>query len=87
MIDDSGELDFNKQSRSQAWAALALTELWEVTGIERYRERARSLLRAEIVDEQSLRGALYPCAAARLGGRAWRRCQARGSHLAQRLRC
>ena len=63
MIDDSGELDFNKQSRSQAWAALALTELWEVTGIERYRERARSLLRAEIVDEQSLRGALYPCAA------------------------
>ena len=63
MISGNGELDFNSQTRSQAWPALALTELWEVTGKAKYLTLAKKLLKAEIISEQNLSGARYPCAA------------------------
>jgi hypothetical protein len=57
----TGELSYHGQSRSQAWAALALTELWELTGERRYLESAGRLLHTEVVADQDLPGARYPC--------------------------
>lgn len=62
LIDpETGEIEYHGQSRSQAWAALALTELWELTGQARYLELAGRLLAAEVVADQDLPGANYPC--------------------------
>jgi len=62
MVDDqTGELIYNGQSRSQAWSVLALTELWEATGEQRYLDTAGALAKAEIIDDQGRAGATYPC--------------------------
>ncbi|MFQ5592534.1 MAG: DUF6259 domain-containing protein [Anaerolineae bacterium] len=62
LIDDNtGELMYHGETRSQAWPALALTELWEVTGKAEYLQWAHDLLHAEVIEEQGLAGATYPC--------------------------
>lgn len=62
LLDErTGELQWHAQSRSQAWAAQILTDLWELTGEERWLNMAGKLLRAEVVADQHLAGASWPC--------------------------